>query len=153
MCNCVTPFGTEEMAHLEMLAALAFKLVDGACCEDFQTAGRDGQWAQHGRGLFWTDAAGVPRSAKDIACLGDPITDLTEDMAAEQKTIATYPRDAERCAGVDEPEQACVDGTPDGEEGIGRNRETAACGRCFCIWAMEHIATAQGVVQGGRVAA
>ncbi len=44
---------------------------------------------QGGR-LGWTDANGIPWSAKYIACLGDPITDLTEDMAAEQKARTTY---------------------------------------------------------------
>jgi len=86
----LTDIGTEELAHMEMIAALVFKLVDGACCEDFKAAGWEGQWAQHDRALFWTDANGVPWSAKYIAALGDPITDLTEDMAAEQKARTTY---------------------------------------------------------------
>jgi len=83
----LTDIGTEELAHMEMIAALVFKLVDGACCEDFKAAGWEGQWAQHDRALCWTDANGVPWSAKYIAALGDPITDLTEDMAAEATTI------------------------------------------------------------------
>lgn len=86
----LTDIGTEEMAHMEMVAALVFKLVDGASPEDFKAAGWEGQWTQHDHGLFWTDANGVPWSAKYIACLGDPIADLTEDMAAEQKARATY---------------------------------------------------------------
>ncbi|MDR3561551.1 MAG: manganese catalase family protein [Negativicutes bacterium] len=86
----LTDIGTEEFAHMEMIAALVHKLVDGACAEDFKAAGWEGQWAQHGHGLFWTDANGVPWSAKYIACLGDPIADLTEDMAAEQKARVTY---------------------------------------------------------------
>lgn len=40
--------------------------------------------------MFWSDANGVPWSAKYVACLGDPVADLTEDMAAEQKARATY---------------------------------------------------------------
>jgi len=86
----LTDIGTEEMAHMEMIAALVYKLVDGAGPEDFKAAGWEGQWAQHGCGLFWTDANGVPWSAKYIACLGDPIADLTENMAAEQKARVTY---------------------------------------------------------------
>lgn len=86
----LTDIGTEEMAHMEMVAALVFKLVDGACPEDFKAAGWEGQWVQHDHGLFWTDVNGVPWTAKYIACLGDPIADLTEDMAAEQKARATY---------------------------------------------------------------
>jgi spore coat protein JC len=69
----ITSFGTEEMAHTEMIAALVYKLVDGACPEDFKAAGWEGQWTQHNHGLFWSYANGVPWSAKYIACLGDPL--------------------------------------------------------------------------------
>ena len=86
----LTDIGTEEMAHMEMIAALVYKLTEGAGPEDYKAADWGGQWAQHDHGLFWTDANGVPWSAKYIACLGDPIADLTEDMAAEQKARATY---------------------------------------------------------------
>ena len=86
----LTDIGTEEMAHMEMIAALVYKLVDGASPQDFVEAGWEGQWTQHDHGLFWTDTNGVPWSAKYIACLGDPITDLVEDTAAEQKARSTY---------------------------------------------------------------
>jgi spore coat protein JC len=48
----LTDIGTEEMAHMEMIAALVYKLVDGACPEDFKAAGREGQWTQHNHDLF-----------------------------------------------------------------------------------------------------
>lgn len=86
----LTDIGTEELAHMEMIASLVYKLTEGASPKDFEAAGWGGQYAQHDHGLFWTDANGVPWSAKYIACLGDPITDLTEDMAAEQKARTTY---------------------------------------------------------------
>lgn len=86
----LTDIGTEELAHMEMIASLVHKLTECAGPEEFQAAGWGGQWAQHDHGLFWTDANGVPWSAKYIACLGDPIADLTEDMAAEQKARVTY---------------------------------------------------------------
>lgn len=86
----LTDIGTEEMAHMEMIAALVYKLTDGASPKDYEEAGWGGQYVQHNHGLFWTDANGVPWSAKYIACLGDPIADLTEDMAAEQKARVTY---------------------------------------------------------------
>ena len=86
----LTDIGTEELAHMEMVAALIYKLVDGLPPEEFMNAGWEGQWVQHDHGLFWTDVNGVPWTAKYIACLGDPITDLTEDMAAEQKARTTY---------------------------------------------------------------
>ena len=75
---------------MEMIAALVYKLTEGASCKDFEEAGWGAQFAQHGCGLFWCDASGIPWSAKYIASLGDPIADLTENMAAEQKARATY---------------------------------------------------------------
>ena len=75
---------------MEMIAAMVYKLTDGATCEDFKEAGWGGQYVQHDHSLFWTDANGVPWSAKYIQGMGDPITDLMEDMAAEQKARTTY---------------------------------------------------------------
>ena len=86
----LTDIGTEELAHMEMIAALVYKLTECADCEEFKAAGWEGQFIQHDHGLFWTDVNGIPWSAKYIACLGAPITDLTEDMAAEQKARTTY---------------------------------------------------------------
>jgi spore coat protein JC len=86
----LTDIGTEELAHMEMIAALVYKLTEGASPKDYEAAGWGGHYAQHNHGLFWTDANGVPWSAQYIACLGDPIADLTEDMAAEQKARVTY---------------------------------------------------------------
>ncbi len=86
----LTDIGTEELAHMEMIAAMVYKLTEGACPEDYEKAGWGGQYAQHDHSLFWVDANGVPWAAKYIAALGDPITDLTENMAAEQKARATY---------------------------------------------------------------
>lgn len=68
---------------MEMIAALVYKLTEGASPQDYEDAGWGGQYVQHNHGLFWTDANGVPWSAQYIACLGDPIADLSEDMAAD----------------------------------------------------------------------
>ena len=86
----LTDIGTEELAHMEMIAAMVYKLIDGATPKDYEEAGWAGQYTQHNHGLFWTDANGVPWCASYIACLGDPIADLTENMAAEQKARVTY---------------------------------------------------------------
>lgn len=86
----LTDIGTEEMAHQEMIATLVYKLTCGATVKDYEKAGWGGQWAQHGKGLFWTDANGVPWSAVAVSCLGDPVADLTANLAAEQKARATY---------------------------------------------------------------
>ncbi len=73
---------------MEMITALVYKLIDGASPKDYEEAGWAGQYAQHNYGMFWTDANGMPWSATYIACPGEPIADLTEDMAAEQKAWA-----------------------------------------------------------------
>ncbi|ATW23412.1 manganese catalase family protein [Candidatus Formimonas warabiya] len=86
----LTDIGTEELAHMEIIASLVYKLIKGASAEEMEEAGLGGWYAQHDNGMFWSDANGVPWSAKYVACLGDPVADLTEDMAAEQKARATY---------------------------------------------------------------
>lgn len=86
----LTDIGTEELAHMEMIATLVHKLTEGATCKDFKDAGWEGQYVQHGCGLFYADVNGVPWTASYIATSGDPITDLTENLAAEQKARATY---------------------------------------------------------------
>lgn len=86
----LTDIGTEEMAHMEMIATLVYKLLDGVPAEVLDREGLGGHYAQHDHALFWQDANGVPWSAKYIQATGDPVADLTENMAAEQKARATY---------------------------------------------------------------
>ncbi|HHU33287.1 MAG: manganese catalase family protein [Zhaonellaceae bacterium] len=86
----LTDIGTEELAHMEIIATMVYKLVKDASPEEMKRAGLGGHYAQHDHALFWVDANGVPWSAKYIAALGDPIADLHEDMAAEEKARATY---------------------------------------------------------------
>lgn len=86
----LTDIGTEELAHMEMIATMVYKLLKDAPIEEIKAAGLGGHYAQHDKALFWTDANGVPWSAKYIQALGDPVADLHEDMAAEQKARATY---------------------------------------------------------------
>jgi len=86
----LTDIGTEELAHMEIIATMVYKLVKDASPKEMEEAGLGGWYAQHDNALFWTDANGVPWSAKYIAALGDPVADLHEDMAAEQKARATY---------------------------------------------------------------
>lgn len=82
--------GTEELAHVEIVCSIVFQLVKDATPEELKAAGLDGYFTQHDNSLFPVDANGVPWTAAYIASLGDPITDLTEDMAAEQKARTTY---------------------------------------------------------------
>ena len=86
----LTDIGTEEMAHWEMIATMIHQCMQGASCEELTAAGLDGYYVLHNHGVFPCDPNGVPFTSAYIACTGDPIADLSEDMAAEQKARATY---------------------------------------------------------------
>lgn len=86
----LTDIGTEEMAHWEIIGSMIYKLTQGAPVEELEKAGLGAHFAEHDRALFPHDAAGVPWTAAYIQAHGDPIADLHEDMAAEQKARATY---------------------------------------------------------------
>jgi spore coat protein JC len=86
----LTDIGTEEMAHWEIIATLIYKIIDRADPEELAKAGLDAHYIQHGHDVYAHDAAGVPWTAAYIQAIEDPITNLTEDMAAEQKARTTY---------------------------------------------------------------
>lgn len=82
--------GTEEFAHLEMIATMVYKLTKDATPEMLKAAGMDPYYVNHDKALFYENAAGVPWTATYIQAKGDPIADLYEDIAAEEKARATY---------------------------------------------------------------
>ena len=82
--------GTEELAHLEMVGTMVHQLTDGASPKEMEEAGLGAYYTDHGWGVYPQSAAGTPWSAATIAVKGDPIADLQEDLAAEQKARATY---------------------------------------------------------------
>ena len=86
----LTDIGTEELAHVEIMATMVHQIMENASIDEIKAAGLDGHYADHGKGLFYTDATGNPWTATYIQCKGDVIADLNEDMAAEQKARATY---------------------------------------------------------------
>ncbi len=86
----LTDIGTEELGHVEMIQTMVYQLIKGATPKEMEDAGLGSLYAQHGNALFPTDANGVAFSAGGIGSHSDPIADLTEDMAAEQKARATY---------------------------------------------------------------
>ena len=86
----LTDIGTEEFAHLEMIATMIYKLTKDATPEQMIAAGLGAHYASHDSALFYTNAAGVPWTASYIQAKGDPIADLYEDIAAEEKARATY---------------------------------------------------------------
>ena len=86
----LTDIGTEELGHIEMICAMIYQLTKDATKEELERVGLGANYAEHGYGLFPTDANGVTFSVKYFATTGDPIADLSEDMAAEQKARAVY---------------------------------------------------------------
>ena len=81
---------TEEFAHLEMMGTIVHQLTQGLTKDEILAAGLDPYYVNHGLGVYPSSAAGVPFTAAYLQSKGDPITDLYEDMAAEQKARSTY---------------------------------------------------------------
>lgn len=81
---------TEELGHCEMIAAMVHQLTQNATIKELKEAGLDSMYADHGKGVYPTDASGVPFTVAYFAVTGDPLADIMEDMAAEQKARATY---------------------------------------------------------------
>lgn len=82
--------GTEELGHVEMLETMIYQLMKDASLEEIKNAGLDSHYAEHAKALFPTDANGVPFTTAYFATTGDPLADISEDMAAEQKARAVY---------------------------------------------------------------
>lgn len=86
----LTDIGTEEFAHWEIIATLIWQLTRGVSIDEIKKSRLAGHYACHGEALFPHDAVGNAWTAAYIQAKGDPIADLHEDMAAEQKARATY---------------------------------------------------------------
>ena len=94
--------GTEELAHLEMVGTIVHQLTKNASIEEIEKAGLAPYYTDHGVDVYPQSAAGVPFDATCLACKGDPIANLQEDLAAEQKARATYEKLIDLCR--DNPE-------------------------------------------------
>ena len=86
----LTDMGTEELAHLEMISAILYQLTRNLTPEEIKASGFDTYFVDHTAGIYPVSAAGVPFSATYFQSKGDIITDLVEDLAAEQKARTTY---------------------------------------------------------------
>ena len=89
--------GTEELAHLEMVGTIVHQLTDGVCPEEIEKAGLGAYYTDHGVDVYPQSASGTPWTAAYIACKGDPIANLQEDLAAEQKARATSEKLIDLC--------------------------------------------------------
>ena len=95
MCNSrvaglLTDIGTEELAHMEMVSAIVHQLTKNLSIDEIKREGFDAYFVDHTVGIWPQAASGTPFSAAAFQSKGDPITDLHEDMAAEQKARTTY---------------------------------------------------------------
>lgn len=94
--------GTEELAHLEMVATMVHQLTDNVSPEELEAAGLGAYYTDHGWGVYPQSAGGVPTNALTFQVSSDPVADLQEDLAAEQKARKTYEKLIDLCA--DDPD-------------------------------------------------
>ena len=85
-----TDIGTEELAHLEMVAAIVHQLTKNLSMEEIENSGFKAYYVDHTIGIWPQAAGGIPFNACEFQSKGDLITDLFEDMAAGQKARTTY---------------------------------------------------------------
>ncbi|MCI8608894.1 MAG: manganese catalase family protein [Firmicutes bacterium] len=90
VAGILTDIGTEELAHLEIVSTIVRQLMKGATVEQIKAAGVEDYFVDHTAGVYPQAANGMPFNAATLASTGDAITDLSEDMAAEQKARLTY---------------------------------------------------------------
>ena len=86
----LTDIGTEELAHMEIIAAIVHQLTKNLTADQLVEQGFGPYYIDHGTGIWPQAAAGIPFNACEFQSKGDAITDLFEDLAAEQKARTTY---------------------------------------------------------------
>lgn len=82
--------GTEELAHMEIISAIIYQLTKNLSMEEIEASGFDKYYVDHTLGLWPQAAGGIPFNTCEFQVKGDAVTDLVEDMAAEQKARSTY---------------------------------------------------------------
>lgn len=90
VAGILNDIGTEELAHLEMVSTIVHQLTRDLSSEELKASGFDKYYVDHTLGIWPQAAGGIPFNACEFQSKGDPITDLMEDMAAEQKARTTY---------------------------------------------------------------
>lgn len=82
--------GTEELAHLEIVSTIVHQLTQNLSMEEIEESGFGPYYIDHTIGVWPQAAAGIPLNSCEFQSKGDPITDLFENLAAEQKARSTY---------------------------------------------------------------
>ncbi len=86
----LTDIGTEELAHVEMISAILYQLTKNLTPQQIKESGFDTYFVDHTLGIYPVAASGTPFTATYFQSKGDIITDLNENLAAEQKARTTY---------------------------------------------------------------
>ncbi len=86
----LTDIGTEELGHLEMVGTMVYQLTRNLSDAQIKEAGFDTYFTDHTTGVYPQAASGMPYCASTMQVKGDPLTDIHEDLAAEQKARTTY---------------------------------------------------------------
>ncbi len=86
----LTDIGTEELAHMEMISAILYQLTRNLSMDEIKKSGFDTYFVDHTTGIYPIAASGTPFTASYFQSKGDIVTDLNEDLAAEQKARTTY---------------------------------------------------------------
>ena len=81
---------TEELGHVEMVCSIFYGLIKDSSLDELKEYGLDGYYVEHGKGLYPINVSGVPFDSLVFASTGDPIVDLEENLAAEQKARIVY---------------------------------------------------------------
>ena len=99
----LTDIGTEELGHFEMIGAIVYQLTRNLSIEEIKAGGFEPYFVDHTTGIYTVASSGEPYTASSFASKGDVITDLHEDLAAEQKARTTYDNILRLC---DDPDVA-----------------------------------------------
>lgn len=86
----LSDIGTEEISHVEMIQAMMHQLMAGATIDEIKEAGLESYYVEHGNDIFPASSDGIPFTTAYISSVGDPIANLTEDLAAEEKARTMY---------------------------------------------------------------
>ena len=81
---------TEEVGHVEKICVMVHQLLKGATKEELEANGLTASYVENGYGIYPVNSNGVPFDVSYFASVGDPVADLAEDMAAEEKARVTY---------------------------------------------------------------
>lgn len=90
VAGLLTDIGTEELAHLEIVSTIVYQLTRNMTMEEIEDSNFAPYYVDHTAGVWPQSAGGVPFNALTFQSTGDPIADMNEDLAAEQKARKTY---------------------------------------------------------------